>query len=507
MTINKSLEFTTLYEISKVLGSSLNINVTLKLAIKILTDYLDMKIAVIALIEDGELIIVASHGIDPEDVKAGRYKVGEGIMGKVAKTGCSMVIPDEVEETSFFNKNMKVNSTQKVAFLYVPIVFKKEILGVLSVARTYDSMQSTFDEDMRFLKIISSLVSQSVKLCHSVESEKKLLMEECDALKMALKRKYKLNNIVGRSGSMQEVFEAVHRVAPTKATVLLIGESGTGKELIARAIHYMGTRSDCPFVKFNCAAIPEGLLETELFGHEKGAFTGATSSRKGRFELAHEGTIFLDEIGDLTMSLQPKILRVLQEREFERIGGEKTIKVDVRVIAATSRNLEALVEESKFREDLYYRLNVVPIYLPPLRERQEDIVELTEFFLNKFNNEHGRSVTIAPKSISLMMKYYWPGNVRELENTIERLVIMCPDNVVKPHDLPTNMRNFNPTTMKNEPYTKTRPVTLEQTERQRIIEVLEANNWVHAKAAQVLGITARQIGYKVKKYGIRKGVS
>ena len=243
---------------------------------------------------------------------------------------------------------------------------------------------------------------------------------------------------------MQEVFESVYRVADSKATVILYGESGTGKELIAKAIHYMSPRAKESFVKFNCASIPEGLLESELFGHEKGAFTGAITARKGRFELAHGGTILLDEVGDLPINLQPKILRVLQEREFERVGGEKTIKVDVRLIAATSRNLEELVSKGKFREDLFYRLNVVPIFMPALRERREDIPLLVEYFLKKFNEENNKNISLSAEALRILADYNWPGNVRELENTMERLVVMSGKDNIKPSDLPINLKLPSP---------------------------------------------------------------
>ncbi|MBF0533696.1 MAG: sigma 54-interacting transcriptional regulator, partial [Nitrospirae bacterium] len=271
------------------------------------------------------------------------------------------------------------------------------------------------------------------------------------------------------------------------------------KELIARAIHYMGKQSNGAFIKFNCASIPEGLLEAELFGHDKGAFTGAVTARRGRFELAHKGTIFLDEIGDLSMALQPKILRILQEREFERIGSEKTIKVDVRVIAATSKNLQLLVSQNSFREDLYYRLNVVPICLPPMRERTEDITELIEYFLKKFSKENDRAVELSDEALSLMKKYHWPGNVRELENTVERIVIMSPEDVVRVKHLPLNIRVLNQSAVANKA-----TLSLTETERNKITEALENAGWVHARAADLLGITPRQIGYKVKKYGIRR---
>ena len=300
---------------------------------------------------------------------------------------------------------------------------------------------------------------------------------------------------------MQEVFAAVHRVAPTKATVILRGESGTGKELIASAIHYMSPRSKYPFIKFNCASIPEGLLESELFGHERGAFTGAISSRKGRFELADKGTIFLDEVGDLPLTLQPKILRVLQEREFEPVGGEKTIKVDVRIITATSRDLEHYVSQGKFREDLYYRLNVIPVFLPPLRERSEDITTLIEYFLAKFNSEHNRSVHPDKNALQILLNYDWPGNVRELENTIERLVIMSTSDIFAPSDLPDSLSVRRLKVLNKSVSLIT---NIGEIEKINIRDALEKSGWVQAKAAKLLGITPRQIGYKIKKYGLEE---
>jgi len=302
---------------------------------------------------------------------------------------------------------------------------------------------------------------------------------------------------------MKEVFEAVHRVADSKATVILYGESGTGKELIAKSIHYMSPRAKESFVKFNCASIPEGLLESELFGHEKGAFTGAVNVRKGRFELAHSGTILLDEVGDLPLNLQPKILRVLQEREFERVGGEKTIKVDVRLIAATSRNLEELVAKNKFREDLFYRLNVVPILMPALRERKEDIPLLVEFFLRRFNEENHKAVSISPEALRVLMEYTWAGNVRELENTMERLVVMSGRDTIKPADLPINLKLPSPEEILQKESLR---AGIEDIEKSSILDALDKTGWIQAKAARIIGLTPRQIGYKMKKYGLTSPV-
>jgi len=439
-----------------------------------------------------------------EEIKKGRYKLGEGIIGRVAKLGSPIVIPNIGDEPLFLNKTgaRKTIRKENVAFLCVPIKFKNEVLGVLSVDRLFGFKGISFEEDLRLLKIIASLIAQSAKLHMELQREREAFTEEKEYLKLQLKGKYRVDNIIGQSESMQEVFESIHRVAPSLANVLLRGESGTGKELVAKAIHYMSLRAKGPFIKFNCASIPEGLLESELFGHEKGAFTGAMALRKGRFELSDRGTIFLDEIGDLPITLQPKILRVLQEKEFERVGGEKTIKVDVRLIAATSRNLEDLVSEGKFREDLYYRLNVVPIYLPPLRARKEDILLLTEHFLKKYNQENNKSIKVSPEALNLFSEYEWPGNVRELENTVERLVVMSKGEVVLRSDLPVNIREQSVKTKYASHITDNLPSTVEVIEKDKILDALHKTHWVQAKAAKLLGITPRQIGYKIKRYGI-----
>ncbi|HXX56446.1 MAG TPA: nif-specific transcriptional activator NifA [Thermodesulfovibrionales bacterium] len=495
----KRVELSTLYEISKILGSSLDLKTNLKSAMKVLAEYMDMKRGTVALKDNSEIAIVVAHGLTEEEIRRGRYRLGEGIIGKVAKLGSPIVIPNVGDEPLFLDKTgaRKEISKDNIAFLCVPIKFKSEVLGVFSVDRLFGSKGVSFEEDVRLLKIIASLIGQSVKLNREIEREKEALIEETEELRRKLKGRYSIENIIGQSDRMQEVFEAVHRVSASKATALLRGESGTGKELIAKAIHYMSPRAKGPFIKFNCASVPEGLLESELFGHEKGAFTGAISMRKGKFEIADKGTIFLDEIGDLPLNLQPKILRVLQEREFERVGGERTLKVDIRLVAATSRNLEDLVNISKFREDLYYRLNVVPISLPPLRERKEDIPLLIECFLRQFNEQNRKTITLASDALKVLMDYDWPGNVRELENTVERLVVMSRRNTVRAVDLPLTFRI---------PETREVPVkgsltsTIEETEKMRILAALEKTGWVQAKAARILGITPRQIGYKIVKY-------
>ncbi|MDA8105014.1 MAG: nif-specific transcriptional activator NifA [Nitrospiraceae bacterium] len=501
---SKTIELTALYEISKLLGSSLNARSNLRGVMRVLAEYLDMNRGTVALRDDGGVSIIAAHGMTEEEIKRGRYKLGEGIIGRVAKLGSPIVIPNIGEEPLFLNKTgaRQMIKRENVSFLCVPIKFKNEVMGVLSVDRLFGAKGVSFEEDLRLLKIIASLIAQSVKLHRELERERVAFLEEKENLNHQLKGKYSVDNIIGQSDGMQEVFEAVHRVAPSRANVLLRGESGTGKELVAKAIHFMSPRAREPFIKFNCASIPEGLLESELFGHEKGAFTGAMTMRKGRFELADKGTIFLDEVGDLPVTLQPKILRVLQEKEFERVGGEKTIKVDVRLIAATSRDLEELVSSGRFREDLYYRLNVVPLYLPPLRERKVDIPVLVDYFLAKYNEENAKSLKITPEVLDALTGYDWPGNVRELENTIERLVVMSAKKVIALADLPLNIRDGSLKAARAIPARDALPAAIADIEKAQILDALKKTGWVQARAARLLGLTPRQIGYKIKRYGI-----
>lgn len=486
-----------LLEVSKVLNSSFDLDKNLFRTMHVLGEFLEMERGSVFLLDQNtkELRIVAAHGLTKDQIEKGKYKIGEGIVGRVLERGSPMIIPDVGEEPLFLNKTGSRMSRSGISFLCVPIKFKGESIGVLSADKIFRDKAILIDEDVRVLEIVASIIAQYVILWkHYRESE-----QEREHLRLELKGKYSLPNIIGNSDKMQEVFESVYRVADSKATVLLYGESGTGKELIAKAVHYMSPRSKGPFIKFNCASIPEGLLESELFGHEKGAFTGAIVTRKGRFELANGGTILLDEIGDLPVTLQPKILRVLQEKEFERVGGERTIKVDVRLIAATSRNLEELVLKGKFREDLYYRLNVVPIFMPALRERKEDILPLTEHFLNRFNEENRKAISISPKALKILAGYNWPGNVRELENAIERIVVMSNGKSIEPVDLPLNLKVHSSRDILHK---ESLSSGIEEMERSSILHALEETGWVQAKAARILGITSRQIGYKIKKYAI-----
>ncbi|HYB20022.1 MAG TPA: sigma-54 dependent transcriptional regulator [Thermodesulfobacteriota bacterium] len=336
-----------------------------------------------------------------------------------------------------------------------------------------------------------------------VEREIRLERENRE-LKEQLRERFKVDFIISASPRMEEALNLAKRVAGSPATVLILGESGTGKELIARAIHYASPRSDKPFIKVNCAALPENLLESELFGHEKGAFTGAVARRIGRFEQADRGTIFLDEIGDLSLPLQVKLLRILQEKEFERVGSSQTIEADVRVIAATNRDLEEAIQKGAFREDLYYRLNVVTITLPSLRERKEDIPPLTEHFLGKYSRENKKEVTsLSKQAKDLLMRYHYPGNVRELENIIERAVVLCRENTLTTQDLPLNLQESKAEiALERGREGRSLPQALEEIERQEIAGALQRSAWVQTKAAEELGISERVLRYKLKKYKI-----
>jgi Nif-specific regulatory protein len=387
--------------------------------------------------------------------------------------------------------------------------------------------QHSFDNDVRFLTMVANLIGQTVRLHRSVSAERAQLQEEKRRLKRELQGKYSLDNVVGISKAMQEVFAEVHQSAPSRSTMLLRGESGTGKEVMARAIHYLSPRKDGPFIKLNCAALSESLLESELFGHEKGAFTGAQAERKGRFELANGGTLFLDEIGDISPAFQAKLLRVLQEREFERVGGSRSIKVDVRLITATNRDLESAVAKGEFRADLYYRINVVSIFIPPLRERREDIPYLVEHFLAKYGQENGREFSLAPQALNTLMNCYWPGNVRQLENCIERTATMARNRVINDEELscyqnkcltqvlhePAQIEYVHAPGAGGErrqsaviPIKEVRPeadtAQPPSSERERLVWAMEQCGWVQAKAARLLNISARQMGYALQKYGI-----
>jgi len=338
---------------------------------------------------------------------------------------------------------------------------------------------------------------EEVKLTIANALKLRMLEEEINHLRLELKEKYALSGIIGKSKAMQDVFRLIKDIAPLDITVLITGETGTGKELVARAIHYNSSRANGPFVAVNCAAIPENLLESELFGYEKGAFTGAVKRKKGKIELAERGTLFLDEIGDMPSELQAKLLRFLEDRTFERLGGEENIKANVRIVAATNQDLTLAIKERRFREDLYFRLNTVTIYLPPLRKRLEDIPLLAEHFVQQYNQNFKKDVKgISPEALSLLMQYDWPGNVRELKHVIERAVALCRGEMVTPKDLALEPKEE----LGEEIYDLNR--ILERHEKAAIKKALMQTGYNKTKAAQLLGISLRSLQYKVKKYGL-----
>ncbi|MEJ5259476.1 MAG: sigma 54-interacting transcriptional regulator [Anaerohalosphaeraceae bacterium] len=430
-----------------------------------------------------------------------RYRRGEGITGRVLATGQPAVVPRIADEPEFRSRihPRRQKSDREYSFICVPIMLKTEIIGTFGVDILAENLEH-LQELQRFLSIVAALVSNDLHHRRDLLIEKQNLAEENVRLKNELREKYRPDNIIGNSNSMRMVYQKIQQVAASNTTVLIRGETGTGKELVASAIHYAGPRSEKAFVKVNCSALNENVLESELFGHEKGAFTGAMQTRIGRLEEADGGTLFLDEIGDFSPTIQVKLLRVLQEKEFQRVGSNTTIKTDVRIIAATNRNLEQLVQQNLFRPDFYYRVNVFPIYLPPLRERKDDLLLLADHFVKVLSHKLGKKIRrISTTAINMMMTYHWPGNVRELENCIEHAILLSDDGVIHGYHLPPTLQV--PTQQDNAPQgtLKSRVSLLE---RDMIVDSLKRHSGRISRAAQELGITERMLRYKIKKMNI-----
>jgi Nif-specific regulatory protein len=497
-------ELTLLFEISALLNKNhRDLKNNLSRVIELLTNYLNADRTILTILNrtSSQLMIEHSYGLSEEEQSRGTYKIGEGIIGKVVESNTAIIIPKISEHPGFLNKTgapARIDD-RDVSFVCVPIREESDVIGTLSIHKTYNQ-HMTFAEDERLLSIVGSMIAQTVRTRQEYIEEIEHLKEENLKLHVELKERIHPSNMIGKSGKVQAIFDLIDLVAPTTATVVIRGESGVGKELIANAIHYYSPRKNKPFVKVNCAALPESLIETELFGHEKGAFTGATALRKGRFETAEGGSIFLDEIGDLPASTQVKLLRILQSREFERIGSTTPIAADVRIICATNRNLEELIERNLFREDLYYRINVFPVFVPPLRERRNDIPGLIDHFIAKFNKTHNKKIKrISSSAIDMLMVYHWPGNIRELENCIERASILSTDNVIRSNNLPPTLQTAVSSHTK---VSGTLEAVLGGVEKQMLIETLLATKGNLSKAAGVLGITERIIGLRIKKYDI-----
>jgi len=435
-------ELMTLYETAMLVSNSQNLVTSLEKALLTLKNRLHLEKCVIHTLSDEVLSVYACIDFNKHQKELATYKIGEGVTGFAAQSKEPVVIENLHNDMMFLNKsgNRDQNS---ISYIAVPMLVDQEVIGVLGANITKTTAMD-FESTVRLLSILSSIFAQSIHSHEMHLREKERLKELKLYYKMEWDSKvHNFGDIIGESPKMKSVFKVIERIAESNVTVLVRGETGTGKELVAAAIHKRSKRKEEPFVKLNCAAITDTLIESELFGHEKGAFTDAKEARKGRFELADGGTLFLDEIGDISSSAQVKLLRVLQEREFERVGGSKTIKVNVRLVAATNRNLEEMVKNGTFREDLYYRLNVIPIDLPPLRERGDDIAQLVNFFLQKSMNNHKKRVIITDEAMDILSQYSWPGNVRELENTIERIVLMGSEEGISADEMLLLLPAFN----------------------------------------------------------------
>jgi len=496
-------ELEALYAISRILSGGARQRQMLAEVLDVLHDRLGMTRGTIALLspDASELLIEVAHNLSDRQFRQIRFRKGEGIIGRVVQTGKPAIVPKVSQEPQFADKlhRRRLAGKDEISFICVPIAIGNEVVGTLSADRVFDA-SAPLEEDVRLLSIVASMIANDVKARRTLAAEREALEQENLRLRSELEDKFRPENIIGNSGAMREVYRAIHQVAGSDTTVLIRGESGTGKELVAHATHYSSPRSAGPFIKVNCAALSESLLESELFGHEKGAFTGAIQTRTGRIEEAEGGTLFLDEIGDFSPATQVKLLRVLQEKEFERVGSNKTRQANVRILCATSRDLEQAVEADEFRQDLYYRVNVFPILLPPLRERKDDILLLADFFVERHNKRMNKDVRrISTPAINMMVAYHWPGNVRELENCIERAVLLSTDGVIHGHHLPPTLQTSDASDTIGEGSLQER---VNLFERDIIVDALKRSGGNMAEAARDLNTTGRILRYKVKLLAI-----
>jgi Nif-specific regulatory protein len=492
------IELDTLYRVSRILSQSLDFRQTLVEVLRALDESASLRRGMISVIDpaDGDLVVNAVHGLDAAAYTPVRYQAGEGVLGLVMENNRSVALARAGDDRRFLNRLGIYD--RDLPFIAVPIGVGGTLQGVLAV-QPGEPDDGQLRERTRFVEMLANLIGQNLRLSIEVEQERKSLADERDTLRRAVRNQFGFDNIVGHSAGMRRVFDQIRMVAKWNTTVLIRGETGTGKELIANAIHYNSPRARGAYVRLNCASLPENLLESELFGHEKGAFTGAVGSRKGRFEQADGGTLFLDEIGEISPAFQAKLLRVLQEGELERVGGSRSFKVDVRVIAATHRDLETSVDEGSFREDLYYRLNVMPIILPPLRERPEDIPEIARFLAGKIGESQHRKLSLSEAAIRRLSNYPWPGNVREMENCLERAAVMSESGAID-----TDLIQID-RPRESHAYSEAARTNLDDPdlgERERVVAALEQAGWVQAKAARLLGMTPRQIAYRIQTLNI-----
>ena len=483
-----------LLEASVAINSTLDLGDALQAIAQSAAGVLDAQASSVLLLDRtrSKLMFKAAVGEIATKLLGQEFDAGLGIAGRVAASGEPEIAPDAHQHPDFYSEFDELSTFTTHSLTAAPLRHRGQVIGVVEVLNKNGDKPFT-ERDLRILGLFANLAAVSVSNAQMHECLKK---ENLGLREVARKE----DPIVGNSAALQEVLQLCDRVAGTNATVLLLGETGTGKELSARRIHATSPRKDKPFIAINCAALPETLLESELFGHEAGAFTGANATKLGRFELASSGTLFLDEIGDLSGSTQIKLLRVLQEREFVRVGGVKTISCDVRIIAATNRDLKAAMDSGAFREDLYYRLNVFPIDLPPLRERREDIPLLFEYFVDCSAREFGEPrPEVAPEALELLCAYRWPGNIREMRNVTERAVLLCDTGRITPEVLPREIVGKPKGAVE-----ESGGSALEGYEKAMIVKALEEHDWNQTRAAEALGISRDNLRYRLRKYQIKR---
>lgn len=511
-------ELDILAQVSQILGDGIELPQVFQRAMTLLSERLGVIRASLVLWDQAseQLRIVAAVGLTPEEMARGRYALGEGVTGQVLASGKAAVIADVSRHPDFLNRTgarpvggaapgSGVPAGGQLSYICVPVKDGDQYVGCIAIDKPFVDAE-TLDADARLMKIMAGSFGQAIRIHNLMQVEKDQWLAENQQLRDNLRSKYRFDNIIGSSPVMLDVLATIGQVASSRATVLLLGETGCGKELIAKAIHYNSPRRDKALIRVNCGALSPQLLESELFGHVKGAFTGAVKDKVGRFEAADGGTIFLDEVGTLSTELQVKLLRVLQERELERVGDHHTVKVDVRVIAATNLDLEEEVRKGTFREDLYYRLNVVTINLPPLRSRREDIPRLIDFFLDRYNRENGRNLCkISREVLNTLLRYPWPGNVRELENIVERLVVLAPRDEITLEDLPSHLR-ATPAVEDVIPL-PAGGLNLEAIEKELILKALKKFDWNQTQAARYLDISRKALAYRMEKHGIPRGAA
>jgi len=502
-TKNELKELTLLFDISISLNKSKNIKDVLYQILEMMAKYIGMDRGTITLVKKGtsEINIEEAYGLSKEEKARGKYTVGEGIIGKVVKSGMSVYIPRISDEPQFMDKTKarkKIN-IEDVSFLCVPIKHDKEVIGTLSVDRVFNNNLS-FEEDIRLITIIGSMIAQALKARQEELEEVERLKEENERLQTELQMKFNPANMIGNGQAMQVVFNLIFKVAPTSANVLITGESGVGKELVAKSIHFNSHRASKKLEEINCTGLSESIMEIELFGQVTKEPDGKIKVTMGIFERANKGSVYLSDLADVSLNLQSKLLQLIQDKKIQRIGDKEKVDVDIRLIAATNKNLERLLEEGKVMEELYFLLNVFPIYIPPLRERKSDIPQLIDYFIAKFNKEHGLNVKrISTSAIDMIMSYHWPGNVRELENCLERACILGNTGVIYGFHLPPTLQTPESS---GAPERGPLQSVLAKVEKELIQDNLKLVKGDIGLAADNLGLTARQMEIKVAKYNI-----